>query len=78
MNMYFYFQLCVCVCEVMHMGRKVPRVKKKVSDPLELELQGIRSHLMWVLGIQLQSSGKSHKCSYAILPSPLKTFYDIL
>ena len=32
-------------------------------DPLELELQLVVSHLMWMLGTELRSSGKTSKHS---------------
>lgn len=33
--------------------------QKRVLDPLELKLQGVVSHLMWVLGTKLKFSASS-------------------
>lgn len=41
------------------MRPQVPVEARRVLDPLELKLQGVVSHLMWVLGTQLQSSAKA-------------------
>lgn len=35
------------------------RGQKRVSDPLELELQEVVSHLIWMLGIELRSYGRA-------------------
>ena len=42
----------------MHMYVVVYGGQKKVLESLELELQVIVSHLMWVLGTKFQSSGR--------------------
>lgn len=35
------------------------RVQKRIQYPLELELQGVVNHLMWVLGTELWSSERA-------------------
>ena len=42
----------------MHMCMGASRGQKKLSDPLNLELQVIIGYLMWVLGIELWFSGR--------------------
>lgn len=56
---YFYFFICVCpcVCAGAH------RDPKRVSYPLELELQEVVSSLMWKLGTKLSGPLQSSKCS---------------
>lgn len=41
---------CVCACAL--------RGLQRVSDPLELELKVVVSHLMWVLETEPRSSGR--------------------
>jgi hypothetical protein len=36
---------------------------RRVSDPLELELQMVMSHLTWLLGTELTSSRRTSKLS---------------
>lgn len=52
--MYVYFLEYVHhVCSDAHRG------KKRVLDPLTLELQVVVSHSSWVLGIELRSPGRA-------------------
>lgn len=49
---YLYRRVCVYdVCVNMITG--TPRVQKRDSDPLELELEVVINHLTWVLGTKL-------------------------
>lgn len=41
-----------------------PRVQKRASDSLELALQEVVNHLMWMLGTELRSVGSM--CSYPL------------
>lgn len=43
----------------MHVSDSVVRGQKRVLDSLELVLQVVVSHLMWVLGIKLRSSARA-------------------
>ena len=45
---------CVCACEYSAHG-----APKRVEDSLELELQVLVSHPMWVVGIELISSRRA-------------------
>lgn len=54
----------VCVCtrvhvHALHMCANACRGQNRVLNPLELELQAIICHLMWVLGTKLQSSARA-------------------
>lgn len=49
--MYVYVCVCHLVC-VYHMHAGGCKSQKRTLDPLELELQEVVSHPMWVLGIQ--------------------------
>ena len=58
-----YFIICTCTCVYVHMylGRDVfmqVLVRPGIEDvrSLELKLQAIVTHLVWVLGIKFQSS----------------------
>ena len=51
-----YMYLYVSVCEYAHVDAGTQGGKKKASDPLELKLQAVVSHLMWVLGTAPGSS----------------------
>lgn len=63
--------VCVYICMYMYM--QVPRVAKRGSDPLELELYMAVSYQMWILGTELGSSGRiaepSLQCSEMFLYS---------
>lgn len=48
---------------------------KKVSDPLQLELQAAVNYSAWVLGSQLRSSEKAAKTASFQLQQPLKRKY---
>ena len=48
--------LCMCVCENV---RESNHKDRRVSDALELVSQVVVSHLTWVLGMQLESSGRA-------------------
>lgn len=52
----FYVHFCLSICNVCLGG---PGSQKMVFDPLELELQEVVNNLMWVLGFELASSGKT-------------------
>lgn len=43
---------CMCICT---MCMQVPTGQKMVSDSPEVELQVVRSHLVWVLASKLHS-----------------------
>jgi hypothetical protein len=45
--------MCVCMYEWICRGQK------RVSDPLELELQVIRRHLMWLLRTKLRCPART-------------------
>lgn len=51
----FLFELRVCVCGHVLQSTDAHRDRKRVSYPLELELQAIVSHLVWVQGTELES-----------------------
>lgn len=46
------FSLSACLCTAFKLGAY--RGQKRMSDPLELELQAVVRHLTWVLGIAIQ------------------------
>lgn len=58
----------MCMCEYRYWSRV-----QKVLDPLELELEVIVRYPMWVLGIEIRSSGRPVR---TILPeySPIHAF----
>lgn len=43
----------------VHVSTSIGRIHQKASDPLELKLQAVVSYLMWVLGVELRSSGRA-------------------
>jgi hypothetical protein len=45
--------VCVCVCVIVGVGGGVR------TDYLELKLQVVVTHLMWMLGMELRSSGQT-------------------
>ena len=49
-----YMPPSVCVC---YMCGIACGIQKRVSDSLKLELQAVVNHPMWVLGLELGSSG---------------------
>jgi hypothetical protein len=51
------------MCEYVHLCVATSEVQKRSSDPLEIELQVVVSHLTWVLGTELRSSGRT-VCSF--------------
>ena len=63
----FFKKICVCVCVCVcgvHGGQK------RVSDPLELELQVVVSRLMWVLVTELRSSTRAARALNTLATSP--------
>lgn len=56
-QLFIVFWLCryVCLCGGYAHLRTVPGDQKRLSGTLELELQEVVSHLVWVLGIELTS-----------------------
>lgn len=62
------------------MSSTASETRKKVMDPLELKLQAVVTHCMWVLGTELRSSGKSastlnHDATSIIYPHPFLDMY---
>lgn len=65
--------MCIFECSVYS-------VQQRASNPLELEWQVAVSHLTWVLGTELRSSGKSastlnHDATSIIYPHPFLDMY---
>ena len=48
--------MCVSVFSYVHMSEVAPRDQKNALDPLDLELQGVVSCLMWILGSEFRFS----------------------
>ena len=75
---YVFLCVCVCVCVCMcacvhvYIGADTHRALKRAPDSLELELQVVVSHLMWVLGMESRSSARAtHALKHlAISPAP--------
>ena len=56
-----YF-VCVCVCLldfIYTICTQKPHGAQKLSEPLELEVQVVLSHLIWVLGTEPRPSGRA-------------------
>ena len=53
--------VCVCMCACVHVyiGADAHRALKRAPDSLELELQVVVSHLMWMLGMESGSSARA-------------------
>ena len=51
----FQFETFMCLSPVCAYHVSADGVQKRVSDPLELELQAVLSRLTWVLGTNLES-----------------------
>lgn len=49
----------VFVCGDVHMSANTLGRQKSISDPLELELDVVVSHLMWMLGAELRPSARA-------------------
>lgn len=47
------------VCGYVYMYAGADKAQKKISDPLEQELQAVMCLLMWVLGTELRSSAEA-------------------
>ena len=62
--------VCVCVCVCVCVG---VQVSGKTLDPLELELQVVASHLMWLLETKCASSATVACVLLTISPAP----YDL-
>lgn len=45
----FNFELCASVCGYVYMSESVQGGQKRAQIPLQLDLQAVESHLMWVL-----------------------------
>lgn len=60
------------MCGYGHTSVSAGRGQKRVSDPLELELQGVIRHPTWVLKIQLRSSVRVARVlsHWGISPAP--------
>ena len=56
--MCMYVCMCECVCACTHLSAGAFRGQSMRFSP-ELELQVVVSHLMWMLGTKLRSSGKA-------------------
>lgn len=63
--------LCVSVYGLCHLGWCTQGGRKRVSDPLELELQEDVSCPVWVLGSKLQSLGRSASAPICGAVSPV-------
>lgn len=50
-------------CGYVYMYAGADKAQKKISDPLEQELQSVMCLLMWVLGTELRSSAEAVMCS---------------
>lgn len=62
---------CVCVCVLICAYEcSACRVWKRMSDLLELELQAVVSHSIWVLGTELGSS-LQEQCEFLTAKSSL-------
>lgn len=61
MKIYFYLGICLCVCVgcVYICECSAHGEQKRTFDPVELELQVVVSHPMWVLGTRLGSSSRA-------------------
>lgn len=60
--LFLIFLLNVCVCmraRVCNIHAVTHRVQRRKTDTLELELQAIVSHVVWVLRPELYSSEKA-------------------
>lgn len=53
---------------IFHINVGAPGIQKRVLDPLELELEMVVISLLWVSGIEPQSSGRDTKSSLQFLP----------
>lgn len=53
---------------IFHIYVGAPGIQKRVLDPLELELEMVVISLLWVSGIEPQSSGRDTKSSLQFLP----------
>lgn len=51
--------LCLSVCTHVYMNTDVHRSQKRVSEPMELELQTALSSPVWVLGTEFCSSARA-------------------
>ena len=54
----FGFGVCICV-GCIHSNARMCSWRPKALDPMELGLQAVVSHLMWMLGIKLWSSARA-------------------
>lgn len=56
--------MCMCTCLFINMNiicMQCPWLSKEGTDPLELEIQVIVSHLLWVLGSEAGSTESSSR-----------------
>lgn len=79
LNIYFYnFYFCIDVCRSMcghaHISAVALRVQKGPSDPPELELQVVLNYLIWVLGTELNSRGRTENTLNYRAISPVLEF----
>lgn len=56
----YYFKLCVSVfVNICHMTTGKHKVKKRAQDHMDMELQEVVNHLIWVLRTILRSFGRA-------------------
>ena len=63
-KIYIHVYMCVCILVCMShvcgtMCENTWGSQKRMSDSLELKLQEVVSHLKWMLGVKLKSSGRA-------------------
>lgn len=56
--------MCVCVCPL--------RCQRRISDPLDVELEAVVNHLIWVLGTKRWSFGR------VVIPLTAKSSLQLL
>lgn len=66
----------MALCEYVYMTVDAYRGQKRASELLEWELQMVMSHLKWVLGMKLVSSGRAVCAQTHIVKSVYKIYIE--